>query len=97
MTQTGSPRVDQVLSYYDSVSLVPKASGWAAWFDNTHTAVCGDIVSCELKTADCSASYTTGNLVIADTGEVTVKQNIDAGYEDIVCISCKNSKPVGDV
>ena len=30
-------------------------------------------------------------MIDATTGEVTAKKNIDAGYDDTVCVSCMNS------
>jgi len=69
-----------------------KASGSAAFFTNTHSVLCGAITTCSLKVEGCGSAYSAGNLVIdASTGAVTAKQNIDAGYEDIVCISCSNA------
>jgi len=81
---------DQTLAYDASSTLIEKSSGFANWFTNTHVTLCGAITSCEIKAAGCSASYTAANLVIDNAGAVTAKQNVDAGYEDTVCISCSN-------
>ena len=42
--------------------------------------------------AGCSSgAYAAGNLIIdASTGEVTAKKDVDLGYVDTVCVSCKN-------
>ena len=83
-----SPLADQTIAYDASSTLVTKATGFADFFTNTHSALCGAITACSLKTpAGCAAAYATGNLAIdATTGAITGKQNIDAGYEDTVCI-----------
>jgi hypothetical protein len=63
-----------------------------AFFTNPHATLCGNINSCSLKEEGCGSAYSAGNLVIdATTGEVTAKNNIDAGYVDTVCVSCENS------
>jgi len=86
-----SAYADQTLPYAASVTLVEKSSGFANWFTNTHVTLCGAITSCEIKASGCSSAYTAGNLAItANTGAVTAKQNVDAGYEDTVCIRCTN-------
>ena len=63
------------------------------FFTNPHATLCGAITSCELLIAGCtSGAYTTGNLEIdASTGEVKAKKNVDLGYVDTVCVSCKNA------
>jgi hypothetical protein len=51
------------------------------------TTLCGLINNCVLKQAGCVNDYTLGNVIIdATTGEVTQKQNVDAGYVDTVCV-----------
>jgi hypothetical protein len=56
------------------------------------TTLCGLINNCVLKQAGCVNAYTIGNAVINQvTGEVTMKKNVDAGYEDILCVECKNT------
>lgn len=83
-----SPLADQTIAYVDSATLVTKASGFADFFTNTHTTLCGAITACSLKTSGgCANPYTDANLVIdTTTGAITGKQNVDAGYEDTVCI-----------
>jgi len=44
-----------------------------------------------LKVSGCGSAYTAGNLFISAAGAITAKQNVDAGYEDTVCISCSNA------
>jgi len=86
-----SAYADQTLPYFASSSLVVKASGFSDWFTNTHSTLCGAITSCEIKATGCSNSYDLGNLAItANTGAITAKQNVEAGYEDTVCIKCTN-------
>ena len=88
----GTPLANQNVAYDASSSLVTKASGFADFFTNTHTALCGVITACSLKLSGCSTDYTAGNLVIdATTGAITAKQNVDAGYADTVCIKCQNT------
>jgi hypothetical protein len=65
------------------------ATDSSMFFTNYHSYLCGAINSCTLKNVGCGTAYTAGNLVIdATSGEITTKQNVDAGYEDIVCVSC---------
>jgi hypothetical protein len=86
----GSALDDQTIAYVDSATLVTKASGFADFFTNTHTTLCGVITACSLKTSGgCASAYdeSAGNLAIdTTTGAITGKQNVDAGYEDTVCI-----------
>jgi hypothetical protein len=75
------------------------AANSAVFFTNPHnfkadgtTTLCGLINNCVLKQAGCVNAYTLGNAVIdATTGEVKLKKNVDAGYEDILCVECKNT------
>jgi hypothetical protein len=68
------------------------ATASIAFFTNPHATLCGDINSCHLKVAGCGSDYTNGHLTINEvTGEVTAKNDIDAGYVDTVCIKCLNS------
>ena len=87
----GSPLVDQTVAYVNSATLVSKSAGFADFFTPLYTATCGTITACEIKASGCSGSYSAGNLAIDSAGVVTAKQNIDAGYEDTVCISCSNA------
>jgi hypothetical protein len=87
----GSPLIDQTVTYAANSALVTKASGFADFFTNPFIATCNAISACSLKASGCSGSYDDGNLVItSSTGEITAAQNIDAGYEDTVCIECQN-------
>jgi hypothetical protein len=88
----GSPLVDQTIAYDASSSLVTKASGFADFFTNPFESFCGAITTCSLKVAGCGSAYSAGNLAItANTGAITGKQNVAAGYEDTVCIRCENT------
>ena len=83
---------DQTIEYNAAATLLTKAANSAVFFTNPFASHCGLINSCSLKLAGCSTDYTAGNLVIdATTGEITAKQNVDAGYVDTVCISCSNT------
>jgi hypothetical protein len=84
----GSPLADQTIAYDASATLVTKATGFADFFTNTHTTLCGVITACSLKTpSGCAGPYVGTNLAITSaTGAITGKQNVDAGYEDTVCI-----------
>jgi len=81
-----------VIAYSSSSTKTTVAASSASFFDNTHLADCGAITSCALYASGCSTAYTTGNLVIdSTTGEITAKQNVDAGYTDTVCVKCENT------
>ena len=73
-----SPLADQTIAYDASSTLVTKATGFADFFTNTHSALCGAITACSLKTSGgCATAYGAGNLVIdATTGEVTAKKDV---------------------
>ena len=79
------------MPYAANSALVTKAAGFADFFTPLYTATCGTITACTLKVSGCGSAYSTGNLAISSVGVVTAKQNVDAGYEDTVCISCSNS------
>jgi hypothetical protein len=70
------------------------ASGSAAFFTNPFEASCLAINVCILKVSPgCGSNYdmSTSNLAITtSTGAITAAQNIDAGYEETVCIECSN-------
>jgi hypothetical protein len=84
----GSQLADQTIAYSSSASPVTKATGFADFFTNTHTALCGVITECSLKTpSGCAGPYAGNNLVIdTTTGAITGLQNIDAGYVEPVCV-----------
>ena len=87
-----TPLVDQSIEYNVDSALLTKAPNSAAFFTNPFENHCGLINSCSLKLAGCSTDYTDTNLVIdAVSGAITAKQNVDAGYVDIVCIKCLNT------
>jgi hypothetical protein len=70
------------------------ATAHIVFFTNPHEYLCGPI-ECSLKTADCGADYAPDssdpNLWIdKDTGEVTARKDVDAGYVDSVCVRCMN-------
>jgi len=68
------------------------ASSSADFFTNQFEPQCGAINWCALYENDCNTTYTKGNLVIDETtGKVTAKQNVDAGWTDIVCVWCENT------
>jgi len=80
------------IAYQDLSSLHVAATTHIVFFMNPHATLCGAITACSLKVAGCGSNYVGTNLVIdATTGEVTAKKNVDAGYDDTVCVSCLNA------
>jgi hypothetical protein len=80
------------IEYAADSTLQIVATTSAIFFTNPHVTLCGAINSCSLKLAGCSGDYTNANLAInAVSGEITAKKNVDAGYDDTVCISCSNT------
>ena len=80
------------IEYDASSTLLPQENAFFTYFRNDHSATCAAITSCEIKASGCTGAYGAGNLAItANTGVVTAKQNIDAGFHDIVCIKCSNA------
>jgi hypothetical protein len=80
------------LEYDASSTLLPQEASFFTYFRNDHSALCNAINSCEIKAAGCSGAYANTNLAItANTGVVTSKQNVDAGFVDTVCIKCSNA------
>ena len=60
-------------------------------FSNTNAADCGDFTACVPLPQGCTGSYSgSGALLISGTQALTIKQNIDAGYTEILCIQCRN-------
>ena len=69
------------LEYDVSASLLPQEAAFFTYFRNEHVTLCNAITSCEIKAAGCSGAYGNTNLAItANTGVVTSKQNVDAGF-----------------
>jgi hypothetical protein len=82
---------DTLIEYDASSTLLAQEASFFTYFRNPHVGTCQAITSCEIKAAGCSAGYGDGNLAItANTGVVTSKQNVDAGFADTVCIKCSN-------
>ena len=76
-------------AYTSSATKVVASTAYSDFFVLQDTRnECGTPV-CSLKISGCGSSYTAGNLEInSSTGQIKVKKNVDAGYEDTVCIQC---------
>ena len=91
VTTTGTV-ADKTISYSSSATLDVVAATSANFFTNADSATCGSLSTCVIKASGCSGTYSAGNLVInASTGKLEAKQNVDAGYDDTVCIKCSNT------
>jgi hypothetical protein len=83
---------DKSIAYSSSSTLDVVAALSSNFFTNADSATCGALASCEIKASGCTNAYSAGNLVInASTGKLEAKQNVDAGYDDTVCIKCSNT------
>jgi hypothetical protein len=73
--------------YDSSMTFTQAASSNSVFFDNPHVSECGAITSTILLAQGCSSPYTLDNLAIdSSTGEITMKQNTDAGFTETVCV-----------
>jgi hypothetical protein len=76
-----------VIEFQHDTTLHVAATASIMFFTNPHATLCGLINTCTLHVAGCASPYALDNLVInADTGEVTAKKDVDAGYVNIVCV-----------
>jgi len=83
---------DKSIAYSSSAIYELVAATSASFFTNSDSATCGAVASCAIKVSGCGSAYTGTNLVInASTGKLEAKQNVQAGYDDTVCISCSNT------
>ena len=55
-------------------------------FTNLHSIDCGSFVGCQLKAVGCINPY-SGNVALnPSTFALTAKQNIDLGYDELLCV-----------
>lgn len=58
---------------------------------NTHLVACLAL-TCVPKPSGCTGTYSTaGNVKITTLGQISVRQNNAAGYDETLCISCSNA------
>jgi hypothetical protein len=89
--ETASPHPDPVFYYTNTATDKVIATSYNDFFTNTYSSQCGAVTSCSLYNSGCSTSYSGGNLLInSSTGEITAKQNVNGGYNDVVCVKCEN-------
>ena len=49
----------------------------------------GTFTQCNLKTKDCSQMYVGSKItIVPSTGEIKALQNVEAGWEEEVCVEC---------
>lgn len=88
MTTTGTV-ADKTIAYSSSSTLETVAAASTNFFTNADSAACGAMATCAIKVAGCASNYVGTNLEInASTGKLEAKQNVQAGYDDTVCIKC---------
>lgn len=94
----GSENYDQIS--YDSSSASKALSEYTSFAnlftldaDNSHADMCGPLTNCVLRTADCSASYSGSGMasIVAGTGALSIRQDIQAGYSETLCVQCTNA------
>ena len=83
---------DKVVEYLNSETKVDVASTYLVFFTNQYSFQCGPVTSCSIKVKGCGSAYGGTNLVINSAdGQITSKQNVDAGWTETVCVECKNA------
>jgi len=61
-------------------------------FSNTNSADCGGFTACSVKPVGCGAgSYTGKATMTASTFALNMRQDVDAGYDETLCIECQNA------
>ena len=60
-------------------------------FSNSNSADCGGFTTCYPKPSGCTGVYSGQASIDASTQALSIKQNIDAGYTETLCIMCENS------
>lgn len=83
---TASP--DKTLAYQASPTTQDVFTAWSNAFANSGTSACNP-TSCVLKNADCTSSYTAGNLLIGNAAasfKVSATTNIAAGWTETFCV-----------
>ena len=61
------------------------------FFTYPDQALCGPLM-CELKSVGCSSTSTASEVIMdGTTAAVSVKQNVDDGFEVTVCVKCSNN------
>ena len=79
-------------AYLDSTDTLVVASSNSVFFTNPFSADCGAITINSLFEVGGNSPYTGGNLIIdSSTGEITAKQNTDAGFIETICIKAQNA------
>lgn len=68
-------------------------SGWTSFFQNNDATYC-PVLSCTLKNAGCSTTYTGSDMSISGTTPwvITAVRNNLAGYITTVCVECTNGR-----
>jgi len=76
---------------YNSGTPTSALGGWTIFVANADTTNCA-ITSCVLKASGCGSAYSAGELTIGGLTPwtVTANQNVQAGYDETVCVSCTN-------
>ena len=66
--------------------------GYTDFFTIVDQNICGDVDSCKLKRFGCGSDYSLTNIQVDEkTGKIIGSLNIEAGYDDTVCLSCTHS------
>lgn len=62
-------------------------------FLNRNEVDCGTFQTCVLKDPDCSAAYSANGyaLMNSNTFAITIRQDIQNGYTEDLCVKCSNS------
>ena len=61
-------------------------------FTNVNNADCGVFTACAVKPSGCTGSYSGYAAIGASPNfALSIRQNIDAGYEETLCVECSNA------
>jgi len=60
-------------------------------FSNANSADCGGFTACEVLPVGCSGTYAGRATMTASTFALNMRQDIDAGYEETLCVKCQNA------
>ena len=60
-------------------------------FTYQNSVDCGGMTACEVLPVGCTGSYAGNAAVVANTGALSIRQDIDAGYTETLCVKCSNA------
>ena len=66
-------------------------TAFANLFSQVNEVDCGALTTCEVLPVGCTGTYSGRAAVVANTGALSITQNVDAGYTETLCVKCSNA------